>query len=73
MERNAIGPGLDRVAVTWDLRGGSAWIGGAVFTDAALRAGLRHQRKVALAVGDLSLAALRPLGDVVISRLKPSM
>lgn len=68
MERNAIGPGLDRVAVTWDLRGGSAWIGGAVFTDAALRAGLRHQRKVALAVGDLSLAALRPLGDVVISQ-----
>ncbi|MCP9491277.1 MAG: DUF5925 domain-containing protein [Solirubrobacteraceae bacterium MAG38_C4-C5] len=68
MERNASGPGLDRVAITWDLRGGSAWIGGAVFTGAAMRAGLRHQRKVALAVGDLSLAAVRPLGDVVLAQ-----
>lgn len=68
MERDATGPGLDRVGITWDLRGGSAWAGGAVFVDAALRAGLRHQRKLALAVGDLSLAAVRPLGDVVLSQ-----
>lgn len=68
MQPNAIGPGPDRVAVTWELRGGSVWAGGAVFVDAALRAGLCHQRKLALAVGDLSLAAIRPLGDVVLSQ-----
>lgn len=66
MQRDVIGPEFDRIRPSWDLRTG--WLGTAAFLDAALRADLRHQRRVSLPVGELTLAALRPLGDVVIAQ-----